>query len=416
MSQLKVVIGLPLSGRFVPPEFSIALASLQFPMNCNYAFFSAKGLDRAKNRTNLVKSALQYNAEYIFFLDDDTVPPANAVRLLMKELEQNEKAAVCAGIYTSRNTKPYEPMVFMDGRGGPWWRWRFGDVFKCASIGTGCMLIRTSLFKDLPEPWFWDIQDKQEALEKDPSIIATGDSSIDPNRFTMTDDVYFCHKVRKAGFDILAHGGVLAIHYNQDGSPAVMDMNDFPLRNIDGRAIWYNSLIPSNYYETRYQEVIDDLPSGWLSKGEAARLAKEVTGCRVLELGSYKGRSTVVMAETADQVICVDTFEGTGEAGGVDTLGAFLTNTAPYPHVIPIVGLTGHIQDLFADKVFDVVFVDAEHTFESAKADFELAKQFGKRILAHDWNGFDVNAAADAAGLAPLWVEETLVELVPKEN
>ena len=418
---IKVAVGIPFSGRFVPPEFAVALASLQFPMNCNRVHLTAKNTtdspdSRAKNRTQIIKSARYLGAEYVFFLDDDTVPAPDSVRLLMKELEQNPNAGICAGIYTSRNERPYEPMVFMENGAGPYWRWKFGDVFKCRSIGTGCMLVRCSIFDNIPEPWFLDIQDKQDALDRDPESLAASDNPHEPVQFSMTDDVYLCYKVAKAGYDILAHGGVLPIHYNPDGSPCVMDLKDFPIRHVQASSIWYNGLLPPDYYG-RYQESTGDgYPDGFMAMAELKRLQKEVEGLRVLEFGSYKGRSTVAMAETAEQVICVDTFDGTGEVGGNDTLGTFLTNTMHCPNITPIVAPTFHIEALFKDQVFDVVFVDGDHTLQGALIDFTLAKQCGKRILAHDWGSFEVAPAAEAAGLEPLWIEESLVELVPKKE
>lgn len=419
---VKIAVGIPFSGRFVPPEFAVALASLQFPMNCNRIHLTAKNQDssvdaRAKNRTDIIKSARHLGVEYVLFLDDDTVPPPDTPRLLMKELEQNPKAGICAGIYTSRNERPYEPMVFMENGNGPYWRWTYGDVFKCRSIGTGCMMVRTSIFDNIPEPWFLDIQDKQDALVRDPESLAASDNPLEPTQFSMTDDVYLCYKVAKAGYDILAHGGVLPIHYNPDGTACVMDLKDLPIRHVAAASIWYNGLLPRNYYNPIFQESTGDgYPDGFMSMVELKRLQKEVTGCRVLEFGSYKGRSSVAMAETAEQVVCVDTFDGDGEVGGIDTLGTFLTNTFDYPNISPIISPTAYFENLFKDKVFDVVFVDGDHSLQGATFDFNIAKQCGKRILAHDWESFEVTPAAEAAGLKPLWVEESLVELIPKDN
>ena len=73
-----------MSGRFTPPEWGIALSNLQFPMNCAHATFSLKSPERARNRNSLVQFARNLNTEFILFLDDDTVPPAETPRLLLQ--------------------------------------------------------------------------------------------------------------------------------------------------------------------------------------------------------------------------------------------------------------------------------------------------------------------------------------------
>lgn len=196
-----MVLGLPFCGRPVQPEWAISYASLNFPANMNLTVSAIKGIAVDEARCRIAEHAINLGAKYLFFLDDDTAPPYFAVRRLVYALEQaDDKTMIAAGIYANKHTYPSEPMVFMHDGDGPFWKWKYGQVFECGSIGTGCMLIKTEVFKHLEKPWFRTINECSE------------DSNI--RKIEMTDDLYFCKKVRDAGFKILADGGVVCVHWD----------------------------------------------------------------------------------------------------------------------------------------------------------------------------------------------------------
>lgn len=196
-----LVLGLPLCGRPVAPEWAIALQSLNYPANMNLSISALKGVETGEARCRIAQHALDIGAKYIFFLDDDVAPPYFAVRRLIYDLEQADpEFMVAGGIYANKHSYPAEPMVFQEDGEGPFWRWKVGELFECGSIGTGCMVIKTEVFKHLAEPWFATINECDEAS--------------DVRKFEMTDDLYFCKKVREAGFKLLADGGVLCIHWD----------------------------------------------------------------------------------------------------------------------------------------------------------------------------------------------------------
>jgi hypothetical protein len=45
----------------------------------------------------------------------------------------------------------------------------------------------------------------------------------------MTDDIYFCRKVREAGMRILAHGGVLPGHWDEHGNVYFLPDDSYPM-------------------------------------------------------------------------------------------------------------------------------------------------------------------------------------------
>ena len=196
-----LVVALPLCGRPVMPESAIAFASLNYPANMNLSISALKGIEVGEARCQIAEHAIKLGAKYLFFLDDDTAPPYYAVRRLIYDLEQaDEHTMVAAGIYANKYSYPAEPMVFKEDGNGPFWKWKVGEVFECGGIGTGCMVIKTEVFKHLDPPWFKTVNDVQENGQF--------------RKLEMTDDLYFCKKVREAGFKLLADGGVLCIHWD----------------------------------------------------------------------------------------------------------------------------------------------------------------------------------------------------------
>lgn len=203
-----LVIAIPFEGRYVPPEFALALALLQFPPNMQWMLTATKGVKRDEARNDLVRQARTLGARYVLFLDDDNPPPPDTVLKLMYVLESTgPEVALCAGIYTNKYDPP-SPLVFLAEGAGPYWRWRVDEVFECpGGIATGCMMIRTAAFDRVPEPWFHD-----------------------PPDGSMTDDLYFCRKVREAGMTMLAHGGVLPAHWGPDGTEYRLGPDTYPFQ------------------------------------------------------------------------------------------------------------------------------------------------------------------------------------------
>lgn len=185
---------------------------------------------RAENREKLVEKALEFDCPYLFFLDDDTIVPHFAVQKLHYALVNDPDAMICAGIYPTK-TDPPEPIVYKPQGAGSYWRWKEGEVFECDGIGTGAMLIDTRIFKSLPKPWF---KEDLEVSEGKTTLLTSG-KEVPIVRDFYTDDLYFCYKVRQAGYKILAHGGVLPVHLGQDGTVYSLPADSYPMRRDSGR-------------------------------------------------------------------------------------------------------------------------------------------------------------------------------------
>lgn len=200
-SRVGVVLGLPSNRPTVRREWSYAMMTVAWPLNLSVMQSIVVDHAISDARNFICEQALAVEAPYIWFVDDDTVPPSASVRMLMYALDQNPEVAAIGGIYCSKTTPP-QPMVFNDFGTGSFWDWKVGEVFECAGVGTGCMLIRTSVLKVIPKPWFSTLD----------VCFSNADSQY--TKVQQTDDMYFCKKLRQGGYKILAHGGVLCDHWD----------------------------------------------------------------------------------------------------------------------------------------------------------------------------------------------------------
>lgn len=215
-----LMIGIPLTGRPLVPEFTFAFSNLHPPMNYNVQMVALKGHAVDKARNIFAQKAIEEKCKYLFFIDEDVTPPAHAVRQLIYHLEHFEDVAVAAGIYCNK-MPPQMPMVFRGNGAGPYWKWKAGEVFDCSGVGMGCAMIRVAAFKDIEPPWFKTVDNVEGIFDG-------------LNKAEMwTEDLYFCDKLTKAGWRILADGGVLPNHWDMDkGVPYNLPPHSYPMQRV----------------------------------------------------------------------------------------------------------------------------------------------------------------------------------------
>jgi predicted O-methyltransferase YrrM len=114
---------------------------------------------------------------------------------------------------------------------------------------------------------------------------------------------------------------------------------------------------------------------GWLTDKEGLFLAAISKNKVVLEIGSYKGKSTNFIAPVARKIFCVDLFMA--DTSGLitqhdehKTLNAFIENTKKFNNVFPLIGNSAEVAEIIGNSLVDVLFIDGDHTYEGVSADY----------------------------------------------
>lgn len=154
---------------------------------------------------------------------------------------------------------------------------------------------------------------------------------------------------------------------------------------------------------------------GFLHCEELEKLVELAANRDVLEVGSFRGLSAWGMALVASRLTCVDTFKansaGQHQMNEFTTLEDFTRATRRYSerHVTAW-PMTSEVasKTALAGRDFDMIFIDAMHTYEEVRADIHRwwpRVKHGGIFVMHDYGHADfpgVQQAADEAfGPAP---------------
>lgn len=132
----------------------------------------------------------------------------------------------------------------------------------------------------------------------------------------------------------------------------------------------------------RYSDVVSSGIEGWMTDEELEWLRETAQGMkRVVEIGSWKGRSTqALLAAEPQQVVAVDYWPG---YRGVKR--QFLKNVGHNPRLALL-----EMPSLEAAKLVyaaDMVFLDGAHDYASVSADIRAWRTKARRILCgHDYD------------------------------
>lgn len=139
---------------------------------------------------------------------------------------------------------------------------------------------------------------------------------------------------------------------------------------------------------------------GFISLPEAEllnRLAREVsTGGNIIEVGSYRARSTIALAlgakEVGATVWAIDphpTYEQGGTQFGMFDNIYYYENIAAYGvgGVVKTLNITSTEAFILWSREIDLVWIDGDHTYEKARLDWYLWSVFTDVVALHDTAG-----------------------------
>ena len=134
----------------VPATFMLAHMNWVPPLNVSMAYMVKQNMLSSHARQVMTMEAIRMNAEYIFYVDDDTLIPPLGLYTLYNWMEQNPHAGAISGVYTTRED-PNEPLIYQAHGEGCAWDFEMGPGAKPEPIfgaGAGCLLARLSAVKD----------------------------------------------------------------------------------------------------------------------------------------------------------------------------------------------------------------------------------------------------------------------------
>jgi glycosyltransferase involved in cell wall biosynthesis len=142
--------------------------------------------------------------------------------------------------------------------------------------------------------------------------------------------------------------------------------------------------------------VINYSIEGWMTPEELGWLYRTATKMTsILEIGSWKGRSTYALLSGCKGIVtAVDTFKGSQDVHDLtyeigkqqDIYAQFMQNVGHFSNLQVLKMTSEEATVALKDKQFDMIFIDAEHTYEGVKHDIELWKNNATVVLCgHDY-------------------------------
>jgi hypothetical protein len=190
------------------------------------------------------------------------------------------------------------------------------------------------------------------------------------------EDWYFSRLLHELGLKI---GATMKVHVQHRGE---MD--------FDNQRCWGNKFDSQFVKESTLQSAFPSDVPGWLTHREGFALESLSRGKRVLEIGSYCGRSTVCIGRVAESVTCVDYFDGRATPEPTSTFAKFQDSLDRYGIASKV--QTCHPESEIPLPKYDLAFIDGAHDRESVEVDIKKAMSVLNEngLLAfHDYRTFE---------------------------
>jgi len=242
-----MVIGQPITGNFVPKKTYVSAINMLNPLsmidllnkhNVQTTLRVINDFPIDYNRNKFVDEALELGADYLMFMDMDMTFPSNMINNLL-ELISDEHPVVTGMYYIKR--PPFRPVM---GRYVDWdeelskkkdhldklgfvkddkqlLMWcpvtYFDDKpFEVDVIGMGCVLIKREVFEKLRKQPEEEVKAHPRAYFK-----YSPDPRKEESQNCISEDMFFCARVKKAGIKILCDprvqcGHIMEMESNKD--------------------------------------------------------------------------------------------------------------------------------------------------------------------------------------------------------
>lgn len=137
---MKICIGVP-TNRLIKAKTAGSLLNLVAHSQHEYVIMiSTRGYNTSENRNWIAAQAVKTGCDYLFFVDDDMILPSDTLERLLSHNKD-----IVGGVYMTKYEVQKPVVEYLNEKVG---------LFEVKAIGTGCLLIKTEVFKQLPQPWF----------------------------------------------------------------------------------------------------------------------------------------------------------------------------------------------------------------------------------------------------------------------
>ena len=204
-----VMIAVPTYETITPDTFK-ALWDMGGKNDYLCAFEFVRGYDCAAARNNIAKRALEIGADYVMMVDSDVTVPCDAlINLISHDVD------VCSGYYMHRDSSTNAVTEctcickLLKPDGSHYFGYPLESEYTAQELrelrengvnlieihggGMGCILIKTSVFEEVPYPWF-DWVDYGKGIGM------------------LSEDLFFCESCRNEGIKIYADTRVACGH------------------------------------------------------------------------------------------------------------------------------------------------------------------------------------------------------------
>lgn len=190
----RVLVGVPTSD-YVHKNFAMSMIRMTRFSKLNLCLSLASGSIICQNRITIANTARRIGAKYVFYIDNDmSFPEHTADRLVHIAEEHNYDILGCNYLFKN---PPHRSMAQgLEGKDMD-----LSGIDEIGRLPNGMLLIRTSVFDALEEPWF---------------IYAP--ASLRGKPTIKSEDYIFCDNARAAGFKVYMDS-ILSLELVHWGSP-----------------------------------------------------------------------------------------------------------------------------------------------------------------------------------------------------
>lgn len=198
---IKLFVGVPARGS-VHIQWAIAIFELMRTLGYQTQIMSTDEIPLSRARNRIVRQFMDSECTHLCWIDADTIPPSDGVHRLFRSLKEyrgqkdTKRFDVMSGLYFSRKKSGwYRPIAFQkldleNKEHIHYYMWG-RTPFQADAIGMGFCIIPRYVFDKLELPYYkWVSDPTWGYLKSDEGSLSFG------------EDMYFCEKVRGAGFTI----------------------------------------------------------------------------------------------------------------------------------------------------------------------------------------------------------------------